>query len=132
MLYFLHLRGDFLRKRFVSYILCATFIATFLFNNIIFASTNYNNTKDIVGDINSDKVINNKDLGLFMQYLNNWDVNINLSVADVNDDGNVNNKDYGFLMQYVNNWDVILGGDPNYNKDPNDKDDIELPPIWKT
>ncbi len=62
-----------------------------------------------VGDINGDSNINNKDLGLLMQYLNAWDVEIVLSAADVNCDGNVNNKDYGLLMQYLNGWDVDLG-----------------------
>ncbi len=60
------------------------------------------------GDINDDQNINNKDLGLLMQYLNNWDVTINKDAADVNRDGNVNNKDYGLLMQYLNNWNVEL------------------------
>lgn len=60
------------------------------------------------GDINDDESINNKDLGLLMQYLNNWDVQINTDAADVNKDSAVNNKDYGLLMQYLNNWDVEL------------------------
>lgn len=62
----------------------------------------------ISGDINNDTQINNKDLGLLMQYLNNWDVEINVDAADVNGDNIVNNKDYGLLMQYLNNWNVEL------------------------
>lgn len=62
----------------------------------------------ISGDINDDKSINNKDLGLLMQYLNNWNVEIVAETADVNGDDAVNNKDYGLLMQYLNNWDVEL------------------------
>lgn len=61
------------------------------------------------GDVNGDKSINNKDLGLLMQYLNNWDVDIIDEAADVNVDASINNKDYGLLMQYLNNWDVTLG-----------------------
>ena len=60
------------------------------------------------GDINNDGKINNKDLGLLMQYLNSWDVEIVESAADINADGKVNNKDYGLLMQYLNGWDVQL------------------------
>ncbi len=60
------------------------------------------------GDINNDKNINNKDLGLLMQYLNDWDVEISEQAADVNNDKNINNKDYGLLMQYLNDWDVEL------------------------
>lgn len=62
----------------------------------------------ISGDVNADNSINNKDLGLLMQYLNNWEVEVACSAADVNADGTVNNKDYGLLMQYINNWDVLL------------------------
>lgn len=60
------------------------------------------------GDVNYDGLINNKDLGLLMQYLNDWDVEINVDAAEVNGDGAVNNKDYGLLMQYLNDWDVEL------------------------
>ncbi len=69
------------------------------------------------GDVNKDSFVNNKDLGLLMQYLNNWDVTIYMDVADVNVDGSVNNKDYGLLMQYLNNWDVVLGKQPGQNPD---------------
>lgn len=60
------------------------------------------------GDINNDGQINNKDLGIFMQYLNGWEVEIVADAADVNGDGAVNNKDYGILMQYLNGWNVEL------------------------
>ena len=63
----------------------------------------------MIGDANGDGRINNKDLGLLMQKLNGWSVEISDAVADVNADGRVNNKDYGLLMQYVNGWDVVLG-----------------------
>ena len=62
-----------------------------------------------IGDVNGDGKINNKDLGLLMQYLNSWDVELYLDAADVNGDGKVNNKDLGLLMQYLNSWDVELG-----------------------
>lgn len=62
----------------------------------------------VSGDVNDDGKVNNRDLGVLMQYLNDWDVTVNKSAADVNGDGSVNNKDYGLLMQYLNNWDVEL------------------------
>lgn len=62
----------------------------------------------VSGDVNGDGKVNNRDLGLLMQYLNAWEVTINKGSADVNGDGAVNNKDYGLLMQYLNNWDVTL------------------------
>ncbi len=61
------------------------------------------------GDINDDGAINNKDLGLLMQYINGWNVTVNEDAADVNADGAINNKDYGLLMQYINGWEVELG-----------------------
>ncbi len=60
------------------------------------------------GDVNDDGRINNKDLGLLMQYLNDWEITIVEEASDVNADGKINNKDYGLLMQYLNDWDVVL------------------------
>lgn len=71
------------------------------------------NPNVVIGDINEDYYVNNKDLGLLMQYLNNWNVQINILFADTNGDQYINNKDYGLLMQYLNNWDVTLGKVPN-------------------
>ena len=61
------------------------------------------------GDVNGDGEINNRDLALLMQYLNEWDVELNLDAADVNVDGEVNNRDYALLMQFTNEWDVTIG-----------------------
>ena len=58
------------------------------------------------GDVNNDGNINNKDLGKLQQYLNDWDVEVDLTAADANGDGNINNKDLGMLQQYLNDWDV--------------------------
>ena len=60
----------------------------------------------VMGDINNDGKINNKDLGILMQYLNGWEISVNDLSADINRDGKVNNKDYGLLMQYVNGWEI--------------------------
>ncbi len=62
----------------------------------------------ISGDVNGDEKINNKDLGLLLQYLNNWDVEVVELACDVNRDGKINNKDLGILLQYLNGWDVEL------------------------
>lgn len=83
-------------------------------------------TSNIIGDVNGDGKVNNKDLGVLMQYVNDWSIEINKDFSDVNGDGKINNKDLGLLMQYVNNWDVTLT--PPTQDDNNDDDGgIELP-----
>ena len=61
------------------------------------------------GDLNGDGAINNRDLAMLQQYINKWDVNIDMVAADVTDDGAVNNRDLALLQQYINKWDVQLG-----------------------
>ncbi len=62
----------------------------------------------VPGDVNSDSVVNNKDLGVLRRYLNDWDVELDKLASDVNADGAVNNKDLGILRRYLNDWDVEL------------------------
>jgi hypothetical protein len=62
----------------------------------------------VYGDVNGDGKVNNRDLGALQQYLNDWDVTINLAAADVTGDDEVNVRDYGLLQQYLNDWDVVL------------------------
>ena len=62
----------------------------------------------ILGDVSGDGEVNVRDYGLLQQYLNDWDVTINLDAADVTGDGEVNVRDYGLLQQYLNDWDVEL------------------------
>ena len=64
----------------------------------------------LYGDVNNDGDINVRDYGLLQQYLNDYDVTINLDAADVNGDGDVNVRDYGLLQQFLNDYDVTLGG----------------------
>jgi len=66
-------------------------------------------TKDCTsGDINGDGQVNIRDLGLFQQYLNGWDVIVDEESTDTNGDGQVNVRDVGLLQQYLNGWDVEL------------------------
>ncbi len=60
----------------------------------------------INGDVNDDNAINNKDIALLVQYINGWNVTVNINVLDVYKDSNINNKDYVWLMRYVNNWNI--------------------------
>lgn len=62
----------------------------------------------VPGDTTDDGKVNNRDLGRLQQYLNDWDVEMNMAAADVTGDGKVNNRDLGRLQQYLNDWDVTL------------------------
>ncbi len=63
----------------------------------------------MLGDVNGDGEVNNKDIALLMQYINGWNVEIDLTVADVKFDGNINNKDIVILTRFINGWEVVLG-----------------------
>lgn len=60
------------------------------------------------GDVNRDGKVNLKDYALLKQYINGWEVDIELSVADVTGDEKINLKDLALLKQYINGWDVVL------------------------
>ena len=84
---------------------------------------------DIVyGDANGDGTVNNRDVALLQQYINKWDVTMDMDAADANGDGTVNNRDVALLQQYINKWDVTLGPDePDVPADDNKYNDVELP-----
>lgn len=61
-----------------------------------------------VGDTNRDGKINNRDYAGLIQYLNDWDVIIDVGAGDVDASNTINNRDCALLMQYLNGWDVEL------------------------
>lgn len=89
-------------KKILSFLLIMALIISTLSIGVVAATSN------LPGDVNNDGKVNNKDLGVLMQYTNGWSTTINTKLADVNADGKINNKDSGLLMQYVNGWDVKL------------------------
>ena len=56
----------------------------------------------MVGDVNGDGRVNNRDLGILQRYLNEWEIDIDAIATDMNGDGNVNNRDLGLLQQLLN------------------------------
>ena len=62
----------------------------------------------IPGDVDGDGKVNVRDLGRLQQYLNGWDVEIDLAAANVTGDSTVNVRDLGLLQQYLNGFDVTL------------------------
>ena len=63
----------------------------------------------VYGDANGDGAVNNRDVALLQQYINKWEVVLDMTAADANGDGAVNNRDVALLQQYINKWDVELG-----------------------
>ncbi|MGM9524455.1 MAG: InlB B-repeat-containing protein [Faecousia sp.] len=61
----------------------------------------------IPGDINGDKVVNNKDAILLFRYVAGWNVEVDYGALDVNGDGKANNKDAITLFRYVAGWEGI-------------------------
>ena len=62
----------------------------------------------VVGDLNMDGKINNRDLVLMLRYLNDWAVTLDVAAADTNGDGLVNNRDVVWIQRYLNGWHVSL------------------------
>ncbi|MFR1518953.1 MAG: dockerin type I repeat-containing protein [Clostridia bacterium] len=61
------------------------------------------------GDVNGDGEIDGRDAGLLLQYLAEWDVEIERSTADVSPDAAIDGRDAAMLLQYLAEWDVTLG-----------------------
>lgn len=63
----------------------------------------------IVGDVNSDGLVNNLDRMVLTRYLADWDdyteENVNLIAADVNGDNLVNNLDRMVLTRHLGDWE---------------------------
>lgn len=78
-------------------------------NELLNAAWHYNYVPThILGDINNDGKLNNKDLTRLFQYLSDWDVEVKEVALDINGDGKVNNKDLTRLFQYLSGWDVEI------------------------
>ena len=63
----------------------------------------------LFGDVNKDGKVDGIDAGLLLQFLADWDVEIDRNAADVNVDGEIDGRDAGLLLQYLAEWDVSLG-----------------------
>lgn len=63
----------------------------------------------LYGDVNDDGVIDGLDATRLLQFLAEWDVEINIETSDVNADGVVDGLDATRLLQYLAEWDVVLG-----------------------
>ena len=62
----------------------------------------------VSGDANSDGKINGRDYAIILQYLNGWNVKIDVAATDVNDDHKINGQDCSILMQYLCRKNVEL------------------------
>lgn len=63
----------------------------------------------ILGDLNGDELVDNKDVVLLYRHVAGWNQDINNSILDFNGDGYVNNSDANHLLKYVSGWpDTVL------------------------
>ena len=60
------------------------------------------------GDVNSDDVINNKDVTLIRRHNGGYDVTINEAAADVNNSGTINGMDVTLIRRFNAGWPVEL------------------------
>ena len=65
--------------------------------------------KNKYGDANVDGDVDAKDYAIILQYLNGWNVDIDVDAADANGDGDLNAKDYAVLFQFLSGWPITLG-----------------------
>ena len=56
----------------------------------------------LLGDLDGNGKLNNRDLGLMQKHLNDWEVDIVEEALDVNGDGKLNNRDLGALQKLLN------------------------------
>ena len=56
----------------------------------------------VLGDVNGDGNVNNRDLGTLQKYLNGFEIAIDELAADLDGNGNVNNRDLGLLQKLLN------------------------------
>lgn len=63
----------------------------------------------LIGDVNEDGQINNKDFAALQRFLSDWEVTVNLSACDTDGNGTINNKDLALLQRFLNGWEVQLG-----------------------
>ena len=63
----------------------------------------------ILGDLNGDELVDNKDVVLLYRHVAGWNQDINNSILDFNGDGYVNNSNANHLLKYVSGWpDTVL------------------------
>ena len=63
----------------------------------------------ILGDLNGDSLVDNKDVILLYRHVAGWEQDINSKYLDLNGDGYINNNDANHLLSYVSGWpDITL------------------------
>ena len=61
----------------------------------------------ILGDLNGDSLVDNKDAILMYRHTAGWQQDINDKILDFNGDGYTNNNDAKYLLDYVSGWNGI-------------------------
>ena len=61
----------------------------------------------VLGDLNGDSLVDNKDVILMYRHIAGWEQDINTRVLDFDGDGYTNNNDANHLLKYVSGWPNI-------------------------
>ena len=77
----------------------------------------------LYGDLDADGIVNLQDAALLQRYLNDWDVEVDLTAADYDADGEINNKDLVALIRYLNGWGEPERPDDGLQACPHEYDD---------
>ena len=60
-----------------------------------------NEAVDIIGDVNTDYLVNMKDVVTLTRFLSGWNIKVNEVQSDINQDGYVNMKDLIELIRLM-------------------------------
>lgn len=96
-------------KRTIAALLCMVIVCSMPLLAVANTLSTMAQSATLLGDVNSDGDVNNKDFGVLQRFINGWDVAVDSLAADVNSDGGINNKDLGIVERHLNGWDTVIG-----------------------
>ena len=96
-------------KKLISLIILSTFIFASICGVAVFSA--------VLGDVNNDGSVDNKDVTALFRYLSGSDVQVAEDASDVNNDGKLNNKDVTALFRGISSGELPGDEDIVYAKE---------------
>ncbi len=88
-------------KKIISMLLSIVLIISAFSFNVFAENTDNEQNEIILGDVNADGFLNNKDVSLIRRYIANWEVSIDVAIADVNKDTYISAKDVALVRRTI-------------------------------